>query len=34
MASKMAASKALKTYMTNKLHKKLLILTLYGRLEA
>ena len=34
MASKMAASKALKTYLTNKLDKKHLILTFYGCLEA
>ena len=34
MASKMAASKALKTYLTNKLDKKHLILTFYACLEA
>ena len=34
MASKMAASNALKTYFTNKLDKKHLIWTFYGCLEA
>ena len=34
MAPKMAASNALKTYLTNKLDKKDLILTFYGCLEA
>ena len=34
MASKMAASKTLKTYRTNKLDKMHLILTFYGCLEA
>ena len=34
MASKMAASKALKTYLTNKLYKKHLILTFNGCLEV
>ena len=34
MASKMTASKAFKTYLTNKLDKKHLILTFNGCLEA
>ena len=34
MASEMAASKALKAYLTTKLDKKHLILTFYGCLEA
>ena len=34
MAPKMAASNALKTYLTNKLDKKHLIWTFYGCLEA
>ena len=34
MASKMAASKAFKTYLTNTFYKKHLIITFYGRLEA
>ena len=34
MASKIAASNALKTYLTNKLYKKHLIWTFYGFLEA
>ena len=34
LATKMAASNALKTYLTNKLDKKHLILTFYGCLEA
>ena len=34
MASEMAAIKALKAYLTNKLDKKYLILTFYGCLEA
>ena len=34
MASKAAASNALKTYLTNKLDKKHLIWTFYGCLEA
>ena len=34
IASEMAASKALKAYLTNKLDKKHLILTFYGCLEA
>ena len=34
MASKMAASNALKTYLTNKLDKKHLFFTFYGCLEA